>query len=224
MSTTIATLPVTLTYRTPIHTLATSSDSRDPLGSVGSIMPDGIHRTGYHCATNGRTLAIVPFQLDTAEHDLHFAGFPASIRCVPGKVIKGIKAVKGARTLDTYSDGSSTGSDGTAHGGSPNGFPPVSKVLNALQEVRAGKVVISLNAKLLYELALALGSDGCVELHCDPSGVKPSIVLPIDGSVPDAVGVMMTMNRKNMKYGKPLETVYYQGLEHMAGRFASVGH
>ena len=224
MSTTACNYPATLTYSTPIHTLATSADARNPLDSVASIMPDGVHRTGYHCATNGRTLAIVPFQLDSVQHDLHFAGFPASIRCVPGKVIKGIKAIKGTRTLDTYSDGSSTGSDGTANGGSPNGFPPVSKVLNALQEVRAGKVVISLNAKLLYELALALGSDGCVEIHCDPSGVKPSIVLPIDGSVPDAVGVMMTLNRKNMKYGKSLESVYYQGLEHMAGRFASVGH
>ena len=220
MSTTLATIPVTLTYRTPIHTLATSVDARDPMDSVASIMPDGINRTGYHCATNGRTLAIVPFQLDTAEHDLHFAGFPASIRCVPGKVIKGVKAVKGTRTLDTYSDGSSTGSDGTAHGGSPNKFPPVSKVLDALKDC-GERVVISLNAKLLYELALALGSDGAVSLHCDPKGIKASIVVPLHGSVAGSVGVLMPIQNNTVRSSTANELFE---IARITSRFASVGH
>jgi hypothetical protein len=220
MITTLDNTLTTLTYTTPLHTLATSADARDPMDSVASIMPDGSHRTGFHCATNGKALAIVPFQLDEGHHDLHYAGFPASIRCIPGKVIKGIKAVKGTRTLDTCRDGSSTGSDGTAHGGSPNRFPPVSKVLDALKDCKE-RVVISFNAKLLYELALALGSDGAVSLHCDPKGIKASIVVPLHGSVGGAVGVLMPIQNHTARSSTANEL--YE-IANITSRFAAVGH
>ena len=216
-STTIATSPDTLTYTTPIHTLATSADARSPLGDVATVMPDRRNCTGYHCATNGRTLAIVPFQLHSVAYELNHAQADPSIRLVPGKVIKGVKAVKGTRTLDTFPNGSSTGSDGTAHDGSPHSFPPVSDVLNRLN-TDGQRVVVNLNAKLLYELALALGSEGCVSLYADPKGIKATIVMPVNGSVHDAVGVIMPLATNKDSASAP-----YGALEHIASRFAAVG-
>lgn len=216
-STTIATSPDTLTYTTPIHTLATSADARSPLGDVATVMPDRRSPMGYHCATNGRTLAIVPFSFPSTVDTFHQAD--PSIRLVPGKVIKGVKAIKGTRTLDTFSNGSSTGSDGTAHDGSPHSFPHISGVLNGLKD-GGERVVISLNAKLLYELALALGSDGSVSLHCDPKGRKASVVVPIDGSESSAVGVMMPIMGND---GRDSTNTVYERLTFMASRFAAVG-
>jgi hypothetical protein len=180
-------------------------------------MPDRRNCTGYHCATNGRTLAIVPFQLHSVTYELNHAAADPSIRLVPGKVIKGVRAVKGTRTLDTFPNGSSTGSDGTAHDGCPHSFPPVSDVLKN-QRTTNDRVVVNLNAKLLYELALALGSDGAVSLHCDPKGRKATIVMPINGSVHDAIGVIMPLST-----GKDSASSPYGELEHIAARFATVG-
>jgi hypothetical protein len=216
-STNVATSPDTLTYTTPIHTLATSADARSPLGSVATIMPDRRNCTGYHCATNGRTLAVVPFQLHSVVYELNHAAADPSIRLVPGKVIKGVKAIKGTRTLDTFPNGSSTGSDGTAHDGCAHSFPPVSDVLKN-QRTTVDRVVVNLNAKLLYELALALGSEGTVSLHCDPQGRKATIVMPINGSVHDAIGVIMPLST-----GKDSASSPYGELEHIAARFATVG-
>jgi hypothetical protein len=183
-------------------------------------MPDGAYRAGFHCATNGRTLAIVPFTLPSDVGKPWRSNAPASIRCIPGKVIKGIKAIKGTRTLDTFPDGSSTGSDGTAHGGSPNKFPPVSNALDALKNV-GERVIISINAKLLYELALALGSDGAVSLHCDPAGIKASIVIPLQGSVAGSIGVIMPIrgNEGRISTGNALFEI-----ANFTSRLAAVGH
>ena len=214
-STNVATSPDTLTYTTPIHTLTTSADARSPLGDVATVMPDRRSPMGYHCATNGRTLAVVPFSFPSTVDTFHQAD--PSIRLVPGKVIKGIKAIKGTRTLDTYSDGSSTGPDGTTYKGSPHSFPPVSDVLKN-QRTTNDRVVVNLNAKLLYELALALGSEGTVSLYADPKGIKATIVMPINGSVHDAIGVIMPLST-----GKDSASSPYGELEHIAARFAAVG-
>lgn len=205
-STNVATSPDTLTYTTPIHTLATLADARSPLGDVATLMPDWHNITGYHCATNGRALAVVPFELNSVAYELKYSQANPSIRLVPGKIIKGVKAIKGTRTLDT-----------STHDGSPHKFPSVSTVLNRLNTDQQ-RIVVSLNAKLLYELALALGSDGCVSLYADPQGVKATIVMPVNGSVLDSVGIIMPLTTNKDSASAP-----YGALELIASRFAAVG-
>jgi hypothetical protein len=217
MSTTHATIPVTLNYVTPIHTLATFPDVWPRLHGVATVMPDNGSPIGYHCATNGKTLAIVPFQ-GCAEW---LAGAAPSMRVIPASVIKGIKPIKGTRSIESFPNGSTTGTDGTTHDGDPTTFPRVSEVLDNLKDGSSERVVVSLNAKLLYELAQALGSDGCVTMYCDPQGIKASVVIPVNGKVKDALGVIMPIKSREGDLSANMVTV---NLAVMAKRFAAVAH
>jgi hypothetical protein len=83
------------------------------------------------------------------------------------------------------------------------------------------RVVVRLDAKLLDELAKALGSEGCVALHCDTYGAEAIIVTPVNGSVKDAVGVLMPLAAREET--NPSESVY-QLLTRMIQRFIAVAH
>ena len=58
-------------------------------------------------------------------------------------------------------------------------------------------------------------------MYCDPKGIKASVVVPVNGKVKDALGVIMPIKTREGDLSANMVTV---NLAVMAKRFAAVAH
>ena len=130
------------------------------------------HRQGWLEATDSYKLVRIPVELD--EEDVEgFIPIEAVTRARKHRVVE-IGAAVGVRVKDVVFD---RPGDGT--------WPDLPKLV----EADSSTFSIGLNARLLMELAEALGSD---DLRLDFTGsLTPIKVLPLGGEAPQSVGLIM---------------------------------
>lgn len=185
--------PVRIPVPAPVHRAASVESKRFALRSTAAFIPaDG---DAALVATDGRMLAVVPFQFPNPTDPGVRGDDAGAVRLIPLEAMQA--ATKRGRTDSAvYMNGTARVEGAKGSSEFPiedfGSFPPCADVIPAEQQIRKG-ISVSLNPELLARLAEALGSGSAVSVIVDPEGTRPMVVIPMSGSKApeDAVGLLM---------------------------------
>lgn len=186
--------PVRIPVPAPVHRAASAESKRFALRSTAAFIPaDG---DAALVATDGRMLAVVPFQFPNPTDPGVRGDDAGAVRLIPFEAMQA--ATKRGRTDSAvYMNGTAQVKGAKGSSEFPiedfGSFPPCADVIPAEPQIRKG-IPVSLNPELLARLAEALGSGSAVSLIVDPEGNRPMVVIPHSHLAPeDAVGLLMPM-------------------------------